>query len=326
MRYRSVADPADVAGSGGVARRTPDELLAKRGHASLLLGVAVALVALAAWLVVFPRAPDLAAQVYRVSLFRRFGLQLVDTHWYARSRAAGLQPAVPGARRRRSGCGSWRACLCWLRRCCSSRSRASCSRRSAARWGAACFALAAAGDVWSGRLTFALGVPFALGAVLALMRGRTAAAVALAVLCAVASPVAGLLLALAGAERGALALARAAALLVLGAPARLVAGLLAALFGDGGFEPFPARSFVATMLVVVVFALALPRGAQLLRVAALVFVAACVLCLRRAHADGQQRRALRGAARRSAAAVCAVRDGGRWRARCRARSRARRSR
>ncbi len=275
--YRSVADPADVAGSGGVARRTPDELLAKRGHASLLLGVAVALVALAAWLVVFPRAPDLAAQVYRVSLFRRFGLQLVDTHWYGGHELLGyslLFPALGSALGLRLV-----ACLSVLA---STLLFVAIARelfsRSAASWGAACFALAAAGDVWSGRLTFALGVPFALGAVLAFMRGRTAAAVALAVLCAVASPVAGLLLALAGVSE-ALWRWRARGALVLGAPALLAAGMLAALFGDGGFEPFPARSFVATMLVVVVFALALPRGAQLLRVAALVFVAACVLCL-----------------------------------------------
>src|SRR5436189_247728 len=68
-----------------------------------------------------------------------------------------------------------------------------------ARWGAAAFAVAAAGDVWIGRISFALGVTCALAAVLALVRLRPLLASGLAALCAAASPVAGLLLALAGA-------------------------------------------------------------------------------------------------------------------------------
>src|SRR5205814_1824529 len=70
-----------------------------------------------------------------------------------------------------------------------------------ARWAAIPFALAAVGDVWIGRLAFALGLCFALAAVLALAggssRGRVAAAALLAAMCAAASPVAGVPLALA---------------------------------------------------------------------------------------------------------------------------------
>ena len=46
-----------------------------------------------------------------------------------------------------------------------------------ARWAAALFALAAVGDVWIGRLAFALGVSFALAAVLARSRGRSRLAI-----------------------------------------------------------------------------------------------------------------------------------------------------
>src|SRR5207302_3918032 len=63
------------------------------------------------------------------------------------------------------------------------------------------FAVAAVGDVWVGRVAFALGVALALSAFLAFHRGRVLVAAALAALCAAASPVAGALLALAGVTR-----------------------------------------------------------------------------------------------------------------------------
>jgi len=43
---------------------------------------AVATVLLAVWLIADPRTPDLAAQVYRVELFRHEGFALWDLHWY----------------------------------------------------------------------------------------------------------------------------------------------------------------------------------------------------------------------------------------------------
>src|SRR5207302_10909136 len=93
-------------------------------------------------------------------------------------------------------------------------------------WGALWFAVAAVGDIWIGRVTFALGVTFALAAALAFLRGRAIAAALLALLCAAASPVAALLLALAAVvwawERRS-----SRPLLVLGAPAALVVVALA---------------------------------------------------------------------------------------------------
>ena len=47
----------------------------------LATGTAAALVAL--WLLVDPRTPDLAAQVYRVGLFEHGGFAVWDEHWYA---------------------------------------------------------------------------------------------------------------------------------------------------------------------------------------------------------------------------------------------------
>ena len=147
-----------------------------------------------------------------------------------------------------------------------------------ARWGAAWFAVAAVGDIWLGRLTFALGVTFAVAAVLALVRGHPRWAALAAALCAAASPVAAVLLGLA-ALTDALARRSPRALLALALPAAVVAVPLALLFEEGGFEPFPIRSFAATVAVTLLFLWALPPGERLLRTGGVLYLLACVLAL-----------------------------------------------
>jgi hypothetical protein len=66
---------------------------------------------------------------------------------------------------------------------------------------------------------------------------------------------------------------------VLAAPALALVLLLALLFGEGGFEPFPFWSFLATVGVAVAFLLALPREQRLLRTGALLYLATCLACL-----------------------------------------------
>ena len=60
-------------GSGGVAHRTPVDLLTKQALGASLGALAIASALLAAWLIADPRTPDLAAQTYRVDLFRALG-------------------------------------------------------------------------------------------------------------------------------------------------------------------------------------------------------------------------------------------------------------
>ncbi|HVR05933.1 MAG TPA: hypothetical protein VMS02_07810, partial [Solirubrobacteraceae bacterium] len=130
-------------------------------------GLALAVVLVTAWLLVDPRSPDLAAQSYRETLFSRYGLTLWDDNWYAGHHLPGysllfgwvalaLGMRVTGA-------------LAVLVSTWAFERVATRVYGDPARWGAVCFALAAAGDVWIGRLTFALGVSFALLAVLALV-------------------------------------------------------------------------------------------------------------------------------------------------------------
>ncbi len=240
------------------------------------LALALAGVLVGAWLVLAPRSPDLAAQTYRATLFERSGLTLWDDNWYAGHHLPGYSLVFP-----------WLALLVGIRLVGALAVLGStfAFERIAltvygprARWGAVCFALAAAGDLWIGRITFALGVTFAMLAVLALVHERPWLAGVLATVCAATSPVAGLLLALAGATH-VLVTRRALAGLTLVLPAWLVVLPLEALFPEGGWEPFAASSVIATLAVALAFLYAVPREERLLRVGALVYLGVTVLSI-----------------------------------------------
>jgi hypothetical protein len=309
------------AGGGPLARARS----LARAPVAVLLGVGL----LIAWLIADPRTPDLAAQAYRVSLFAQEGFLVFDEHWYAGHGVPGYGllfapvAALIGMRLtaalavlasivlfeglvwrfygdRESGGDVLETGGPRVRAPAHTRTRA--YARGGSRsgevfllWGTCLFAVAAVGDVWSGRLTFAFGVSLGLGCVFALSRGWRAVGGLLAGVCAAASPVAGLLLVLAvftyalhratdplrrvtgstrGGRRGAIGL-----FAIVAVPVGLVLGPLELLFGEGGFEPFPVRSFVASAIVAVAFLWAVPRGDRLLRVGGAVYLLALVVAL-----------------------------------------------
>ncbi|HLI32108.1 MAG TPA: hypothetical protein VKU89_05140 [Solirubrobacteraceae bacterium] len=272
------------------ARQSPG---ARLPFAALALAAAL----LAGWLALSARTPDLAAQYYRLWLYRHVGFALYDANWYAGHAIPGYsllyQPLAALIGLRATGA---LAILC-----------------SVALFGAILrslygrgvpsaelfFAVAAAGDAWIGRLTFALGVTFALAAVLCLLRSRQARRRArralrassgcCALLCAASSPVAALLLAFGGASYGLATLlyehggrrrARALASYVgpLVWPAVLASVALEALFPEGGFEPYGGQSLLVALLVCAAFVVALPRSARVLAIAGLLYAAANILC------------------------------------------------
>jgi hypothetical protein len=228
------------------------------------------------WLLLDPRTADLAAQVYRVDLFDHLGFAVWDEHWYAGHALPGYSLLFPPLASL-LGMRVVAALAVLTSATLFERLTVGAYGRSA-RWGALWFAAAAVGDVWLGRLTFALGVTFALAAVFALVRARPRWAALLAVLCAAASPVAAVLLGLA-ALTDALARRSSRALVVLAVPAAAVVLPLALLFPEGGFEPFPATSIAATVVVTLLFLWALPPGQRLLRTGGVVYLLACLLAL-----------------------------------------------
>lgn len=252
----------------------PTRVLSEERRFSLALPLACVLVG--AWLVLAPRSPDLAAQTYRATIFEHFGFTVWDDNWYAGHHLPGYSLVFP-----------WLALLLGIRLVGALAVLVStfAFERIAlavygprARWGAACFALAVAGDLWIGRVTFALGVAFAVLAALALIRERPWLAALLTTVCAATSPVAGLLLALAGATH-VLVTRRALAGLTLVLPAFLVVLPLEALFPEGGWEPFAASSVAATLVVTLAFLYAVPREERLLRIGAVVYLGVTVLSI-----------------------------------------------
>ncbi len=235
---------------------------------------AFAAVLVAVWLIADPRTPDLAAQVYRADLFGKTGFAVWDDHWYGGHPLPGYSLLFPPLGWR-SGCACWRRSACWPRRRCSS----GCSRAAIARaapWGAAWFAVGAVGDSWIGRLSFALGVTLACGAALALVHGGPSSpprSPSSAPREPGGGPAAG-----AGRADGVARSALAAGSVRVGLPGGALVLALVVLFPEGGWEPFPLLSFLATALVAVGFLWALPRGERLLRTGALC-ICWVLLCL-----------------------------------------------
>jgi hypothetical protein len=214
-----------------------------------------------AYLVTHPDSADHAAQVFRSGLFEREGLSAWDNLWFGGHHLPGyglllpmlgalVGPRVVGV------IATVAAALLF-----SSIAYRRFGER--ARLGVIWFATATAISLFSGRLTFALGVAVALGAVLAAQRGRRVTAVLLAALTPLASPVAALFLAC-----GVVAYAiseRSRRGLELAVVAVGVAVLVSAAFPEGGTEPFDFSSFEPAILVTIAVFVALPSEERLLR-------------------------------------------------------------
>src|SRR5215831_10222827 len=155
-----------------------------------LLAAALAVVALALhW-----EGADWPAQLFRIDVFRRAGFVVWNLQWYDGHHVLGysvLAPAIgalvgPGPLAV-AGAAVATACFTRLVRPVFG---------AAATVGAIWFAVATVTNIAVGRLTFGLGLALGLAAALALSRRYTIVALALALACPLASPVAGVFLAI----------------------------------------------------------------------------------------------------------------------------------
>lgn len=229
------------------------------------------------YVIAAPASSDLAAAGYRSDLFSRAGFTLWDNGWYgghhllaysvlAPGLGALLGPELLNALSMTLAAALFGVLVDGLFPV-----RAS---RIAALW----FALGAAVGLLANRVPFDLGVALGLAALVAARSagargGRAALALALAALCALASPVAGAFLALAaiawllGAANGWFALA-----LALAAVAPIA--LLAIAFPEGGSQPFVASAFYPALAAVLLIAAAIPPQERVLRSGALLYALA----------------------------------------------------
>jgi hypothetical protein len=297
------AAPAPVASSPRDGRR-----LLRRAAPGLLAA------ALAGFYLLWqPASIDLAAGDYRAWLFGREGLALWDLQWYGGHHMPGYSVLFPplawllGARV--AGALAVVACAVLFERIAHAR------YGDRALLGSLWFAAGTMTMLLSGRITFALGMVPALGALLALQcsrdvdaalrpvlrRSLEALALALGVACALASPVAALFLALAGvawalgeerrpalrptagAGAGRRAATAAGALLserrVIGV-ALAVAAMgpvlaMSVLFPEGGHEPFVLSAYWPVLAVAVLALVLLPRGERTLRIAVVLYALGC---------------------------------------------------
>lgn len=236
---------------------------------------ALALVLAAAWLALGPPTPDLAAQAYRSDLFDRHGFTIWNGFWFGGHHTPGYSILFPplGALLGPRLVGAAAAVV-------SAVLFARIVRHAygpdapAARWAALWFAAATATDLLIGRLTFGLGVTFGLACVHAAQLRRPGAAVALAVGCTLASPVAGLFLAMCGVADG-LARRRPVGLAVAAA-AMAPALLLSVAFPEGGRQPFSAGALLAIVGCCVVLLALVPVRERSMRFAAALYAAAAI--------------------------------------------------
>lgn len=227
------------------------------------LALVVAVPLAIAYLIAAPAAGDLAAATYRGDLFARVGFGTWDTGWYA---AHGYW--LPSYSLLSPALGAWLGVRVLL----ALSALAGCALfgaivervlpAAAARAAAIVFALGFCVGMLSGRVPFDLGTAIALASVLALLRASPSAAalspaLALALLAAAASPVAGAFLALVALAASPwlgrrwlwLAFAAIAPVLVLGV-----------VYPNGGYEPFAASSFWPALAATALIAVLLPRG------------------------------------------------------------------
>ena len=223
-----------------------------------------------AYLIIQPDSADHAAQVFRSGLFAHEGLVTWDNFWFGGHHLPGYGVLLPilsafVGPRLVGVLATIAAALLFS---------AIAYRRfgERARLGVVWFATATAISLFTGRLTFALGVAVALGAVFAAQRGHRFTAVGFAALTPLASPVAALFLAC-GVVAYAIA-ERSRRGLELAVVAVGVALLISAAFPEGGTEPFDFSSFEPAILVAIAVFVALPPEERLLRYGVAVYGAA----------------------------------------------------
>lgn len=223
-------------------------------------GLIAALIAIP-YVVFEPPSTDLAAQTFRADLWRDHGWVLWNSQWYSGHLVPGYSLIYPplGALLGPQLVGALAAVA-------MSVAFATLVRREVPGRGAGLasiwFAVGAGALLYTGRITFLLGFAFALGALLLVHRPPLAAVAA--GVSALASPVAGLFIALAGTALVLSGRFREGLSLAIGASVATLAVIVA--FPVGGVQPFGLSSFwwvaVACALAIVV----IPRELRALRI------------------------------------------------------------
>ena len=234
---------------------------------AIVVPTALAAVLAAGYLAISPASQDLAAATFRADLFSEHGFTLWNNQWYSGHYllsysvtfpplAAWLGVRVVGALAVVAAAAVFAALA---------HGRFGKRALIPSLW----FAAAAASWLLTGRMTFLLAVPFGLGALLAVDRGRPWFAALLAALSTLASPVAGLFVGLAGVAIWLAGERLRGAVLALAAGVPMLALNLA--FPVGGEEPFVFSAFVALPLLTLGVLLLVPAEYRAIRIGTVLY-------------------------------------------------------
>ena len=234
----------------------------------VLLATAISALASAVYLVWQPQPLDLAAQVFRAELWEREGWVVWNEAWYGGHEVPGYSLLFPplGALLGPELLGA----ICAIAAAAIFATIATRAHGERAWFGAAWFGLASTVPLYGGRTTFALGLTLGLGAMLALQGRRALAAPILAAAAALASPVAGLFTALAGAAVW--SARRDPASIAVVAAASIATLALALAFPTDGFQPFVAGALLPLVLACLAALAALPGDELVLRRGAALYL------------------------------------------------------
>jgi len=221
-----------------------------------------------------PPSSDLAAASYRSALFSSQGFTIWDNGWYAGHHLPAyslLAPALGALLGPQLLAALAMTTAAWLFTLLVRGRFGDRAELLASLW----FALGAAISLLSNRVPFDLGLAVGMGSLLAAQRGRWTAAFALALLCPVASPVAGAFLALAYLAWG-LAGPRRGLPAALAGAALLPVGVLVVVFPEGGTQPFAPSAFFPALAGVLAVAALIPAEQRTLRIGALLYGVAMI--------------------------------------------------
>jgi hypothetical protein len=263
-RAGTTADPTTVESPRVAAAGARGVELAWR-----LAPIVLAVLSVLAYFAIDPRVYDLPAAEFRTWLFEQQGFTIWNGEWYGGHHTPGYSILFPplaallGGPEEVAAVATVAAAALFEPLC-----RAHFGAR-VARVPALWFGLAAGTLLFSGRLPWALGAAFALGALLALQRGRPKLCAALTLAATLSSPVAGAFLTMFG-----------VALVLTGRPRRgvmlAVVGLgpplvLAGAFPEGGYQPFWFESYKIVPVVALATAALLPSREKTIRVACVLY-------------------------------------------------------
>jgi hypothetical protein len=242
-----------------------------------IAAMAVAAAVAIAWALWQPPVRDLAGHLFRMEQSEGVGWNVWNNLWYGGHHTSGYSILFPpvaallgigltGVLAATSAAGCFAALVH--------------RHAGAAAWpGALWFAAGTGSDLFTGRVVFAMGVAFGLGACLATQRGRPVLAAVLGVGAAATSAVAAAFVALAGIAlvvTASTARGRRLGVQLAAAPAITVLAI-GLFFPVEGTAQFGAVTLAASVAAGLAVWAAAPRDERALRIGAVLYVAGCVL-------------------------------------------------